>query len=527
MRYLTGLTIVLTMFFGSWFGALVYDPVTNRYVSDTDTGAQASSITTTWTSTTWTNTTSSSTGITSVTTISVTSSSFSVPSPSSYQGPLAAMHIQLDQHLVAVMDKLQEHLDNLNEANTDTLQQAADRLRILTCLGVVQSPTNIYDLLGASASNLGRSIEIVSTDVHSNISALEEKINKRLLDDLVQQLEILSIQNKVDAFFSEYSNVVDLFFEVSIGKVQQVEKLFTSLSADAKKQVELYDESSQAYFSLMSAYDDFLTQSSFAGVVAWPNLHDMINLTNWFKVYQRSLLLNKRQTDIAAMVPPAGKARLTEKKKQLLQDFSLLFNEKTQGLLGNLYPIDELLLLNKQVMSLRGAYMDEKTGSFDCKAFVSNPTISITWPELEKYMTQLLTKLNIAVSKVATGDVVPSTKEALLAGVRKGMDEQIGVLSKDLLAKYKADLSSILQDQWEDFLSLSAITITQKLEVSVRGFLQKKYLIALDAGTINDFQVQLIAITKKINDKLGIDSLSTVQRKILSIIESIVQEFLG
>jgi len=61
----------------------------------------------------------------------------------------------------------------------------------------------------------------------------------------------------------------------------------------------------------------------------------------------------------------------------------------------------------------------------------------------------------------------------------------------------------------------------------VRGFLQKKYLIALDAGTINDFQVQLIAITKKINDKLGIDSLSTVQRKILSIIESIVQEFLG
>jgi len=78
------------------------------------------------------------------------------------------------------------------------------------------------------------------------------------------------------------------------------------------------------------------------------------------------------------MVPPAGKARLTEKKKQLLQDFSLLFNEKTQGLLGNLYPIDELLLLNKQVMSLRGAYMDEKTGSFDCKAFVSNPTISIT-----------------------------------------------------------------------------------------------------------------------------------------------------
>ncbi|MDP2670440.1 MAG: hypothetical protein Q8O99_06000 [bacterium] len=57
--------------------------------------------------------------------------------------------------------------------------------------------------------------------------------------------------------------------------------------------------------------------------------------------------------------------------------------------------------------------------------------------------------------------------------------------------------------------------------------MQKKYLIALDAGTINDFQVQLIAITKKINDKLGIDSLSTVQRKILSIIESIVQEFLG
>gem|GEM_PF-3762597 len=88
------------------------------------------------------------------------------------------MHVQLDQHTKTVMDKLTVHLNNLDVSKSASLQQAADRLRILTCLGVIPPTTNIYDVLKTSATSLQNSIEIVHTDMHGDISALEEKITK-------------------------------------------------------------------------------------------------------------------------------------------------------------------------------------------------------------------------------------------------------------------------------------------------------------------------------------------------------------
>lgn len=88
------------------------------------------------------------------------------------------MHVQLDAHTKTVMDKLTVHLNNLDVSKSASLQQAADRLRILTCLGVISPTTNIYDVLRTSATSLQNSIEIVRTDMHGDISALEEKITK-------------------------------------------------------------------------------------------------------------------------------------------------------------------------------------------------------------------------------------------------------------------------------------------------------------------------------------------------------------
>jgi len=61
-------------------------------------------------------------------------------------------------------------------------------------------------------------------------------------------------------------------------------------------------------------------------------------------------LLSDRQNKVAAYAPAGTSGILNEQKKVLTQDFSLLFNETTQKVLGNLYPIDELLVLNQQIM---------------------------------------------------------------------------------------------------------------------------------------------------------------------------------
>ncbi len=154
------------------------------------------------------------------------------------------------------------------------------------------------------------------------------------------------MQNKIDSFLKEYTNVVDLFFEVSIGEVETIENLFVNLSPQAKKDLDAYTKTSAAYESVMKAYEEFLNKSSFANIIAGPHLHELIELTNGLKVYWRSMLLIERQTKVASHAPGSTVGLMTEQTKLLTQDFSLLFNEATQKVLGNLYPIDELLLLN-------------------------------------------------------------------------------------------------------------------------------------------------------------------------------------
>jgi hypothetical protein len=72
----------------------------------------------------------------------------------------------------------------------------------------------------------------------------------------------------------------------------------------------------------------------------------------------------------------------------------LLFNEKTQENLGKIYPFEDLLSLNQQIMSLRSAYIDQSNGLQDCRAFVENPTVSTIGPVLEKNMQEILSDLN-------------------------------------------------------------------------------------------------------------------------------------
>ena len=79
------------------------------------------------------------------------------------------MHVQLDKNTLAVITKLEENLKKLSSSNTNSLQQASDRLRVLACLGIITSPTNVFEALKESASSLRTSVEIVATDMHGGI----------------------------------------------------------------------------------------------------------------------------------------------------------------------------------------------------------------------------------------------------------------------------------------------------------------------------------------------------------------------
>ena len=88
------------------------------------------------------------------------------------------MHVQLDKHTKVVLDKLYTHMANLDISKSASLREAAQRLRILVCLGIVPPNNSIYDMLQQSANNLEKSIAIVSTDIHGDIGSLEQKMNQ-------------------------------------------------------------------------------------------------------------------------------------------------------------------------------------------------------------------------------------------------------------------------------------------------------------------------------------------------------------
>jgi ribosomal protein S20 len=76
-------------------------------------------------------------------------------------------------------------------------------------------------------------------------------------------------------------------------------------------------------------------------------------------------------------------------------------------------------------------------------------------------------------------------------------------------------------------MSVPTNASASKLESAVRAYLQKKYLEALEANTINTFQDKLTLISGKIDKKLSSGTLTSNQTKLLITIETIVSEFLG
>lgn len=357
------------------------------------------------------------------------------------------MHIQLDQHTKTVMDKLTMHMNNLDVSKSASLQEASNRLKTLICLGIVPPTNNIYEMLERSADNLQNSIAIVATDIHGDIGSLEEKMSKGLLDTLVQQLEVSSMQNKVDSFLSEYTNIVDLFFEVSIGKVEEIEKLFTNLSSEQQQKLDAYNKNNTAYVTVMKAYEEFLGKSSFTNVVAAPNMSELLKLNTAYKTYRRSVLISKWQSTVAQYAPVGSTQTMTDMKRLLVQDFSHAFNEISQKVLGNLYPIDDILVLNQQIMGLRSAYTDETNGFQDCNAFVQNPTVTVTGPELQKQMGTILTDLNSAVNTISVNKELPTTKEELLAGLKKELSSEGATITTDLMKTYKLKTQEELEKQ--------------------------------------------------------------------------------
>lgn len=129
----------------------------------------------------------------------------------------------------------------------------------------------------------------------------------------------------------------------------------------------------------------------------------MYNLRDKLSVYYRSLLNQARLEEVVAYVPKFVTERQAVERayEEVNDEFSTKFSTYADELLKALYPVDELLVLHKNVLALRAAYAGSD-GQLDCQAFAYNPTIDKSAPQLMISMDEILDNLNTYVAQVTT-----------------------------------------------------------------------------------------------------------------------------
>jgi chromosome segregation ATPase len=104
-------------------------------------------------------------------------------------------------------------------------------------------------------------------DTHSEIEALETKIEENLLDQFEENLEIAVAQNKVESLLNQYTNVIDTYYDLSQDEITQLEEDISSNNSAYEAVLNNYDNRVQKLEDLEEAYSDFIKKSSFVGVV--------------------------------------------------------------------------------------------------------------------------------------------------------------------------------------------------------------------------------------------------------------------
>lgn len=445
----------------------------------------------------------------------------------SHDGPLNDLHEDLDEHADELRSKLKWYYDSLrNKVNdVEMISGWVARIDVLQCLWLIDEDLDLRWELNDVYNQLHNQIGIVEADIHSDISALEEKIDNDLLDGLAERLEISAATNKVLSYFNEYDNVVDTFQVLFEEYISDADTLVEDASEENISLLWWYDHRIEEYEALESDYDNFVKKSSFAGVVAGPNIQELYELKDNMRWYYSSKLRSQWYDDAVVYVPryAAERAKLLDITEALDLEFERQFDDYASELLEWLYPVEDLLLLHKSILSLRGAYTDSD-GHYDCKAFATNKTIESSWPQLREYMKTVLSNLNKYATEVAD-EWLPQDAEALRQGMAKWLAKKSSTMINNIVKVHKDKLKQRFQDSWLTILGVPNETQRDKNEQFTRFKLQKAYLKFFGDGKIKDFHDGLDAANEKL-EKALLKDISAGAKQTLQMIQSVIMEFL-
>lgn len=498
--------------------ALVYDPVSNTYIDDSPAETTTSEESTEAADTTTTDDTTTDTNEEEDTAEADTTSVSSVSTSSNtYDGILASLHQLLDQYADQLDDAIWDSYISLQEAlaTSDDTVALQLRLDVLQCVGVLDDEFDIIETIKDTQKDLRTRILLAVADTHSEIEALESKIDQNLLDDFEENLEMSVIQNKVESILNEYINVIDMYFDLSQERIIELEVEIESNNETYQQILRNYDKRVQLLEDLESSYDDFTKKSSFIWVVVGPSINEVLDAIDEIKRYYRIQFMADWSDSIGAYLTDSGDYQADARVR-----FNREFTSYLDTLLNDLYPLEDLEHINQSILTLRAAYT-HGDGVLDCRAAATNPTIDQRALTLQDEMASLISDLNASANKVTDDDGdLPTTPKAL--------QKQLLEYAKSFQTQ---EQDSLLRDEkfrvqtavWTARLPTKSLSKARTWEKAVRVFLLAQYNTAIERDTIDSFETKLRNALTKI--EVALPKASGKAEDMLEVIQAVIKEF--
>lgn len=509
---------------------IVYDPETNSYIN---TNTTTDDVDDEIDSSTTTNTTDDSEAeeiptdqISSISSDSAsqTTTQTQITTSNNRNGTLEYMHKQIDSHHAWLHQLLEANFEALLSDSDSLSSNSNSRLSVLECLSILDNSSDWLTDIKETYDELINEITIITTDLHSEVSGLEAKIEWELLSQLNENLQVWSLQNKIDAYNAEYTNVVEMYYELSLDEVANADALIEESSSEYKQIVDLYDQRVALYKSLENEYTQFLEKSSIAWNVAWPNIQSLLDVMDTLEVYYMSQYNEKWENSILTHIPANNKAFIETIRDQSRTAFSAYFNAQADSLLYGLYPVEWLQNIDQWVLSIRSWYLHDN-GTYDCKAFVENNNIDVLAPALESDMSNLLSNLNIAANNLVWNETLPSNADELAdllaQRIQENWFDDISTLVNQELQRIETKAKS----EWISWIQYGVPSLKTKWKSTVREFLQHNYKRALEQDAVSSFSAKLSRAYNKVISALAQNPTGQTL-DMLEAIQEVIEEFM-
>lgn len=439
---------------------------------------------------------------------------------------LQYMHMQVVDNAIELTELLLKNYQSLQEQANDLLDESVhSRLQTLQCLWIVDSRFDYLQNINTTRTDLARNIAIITTDLHSSISALENKIEANLLTQLDRNLQIWSLQNKIDAYHAEFLNMLDMYYELSLEELNDADALIREESEEYLMLLEMHDKRVTLYNQVEKAYQDFLLQSSLSNDGSWPDLQSLLSLMRSLEFYYRAEFMDRWEREILIHIPLNALSFGEFVRNQARSAFAAYFAAQTDTILWWLYPLERMQAVHTRVVSLRGLYK-QPNWTFDCRALIENWTIDWLWPRLVTDINNLSQKVQDNLLKLqAEGVVIPSSARDLEALLNAWLQAWALDELEALIAIEKARIERRAASEWVNWLPIGMTPEKIRWKGTIRGFIQQVYRDHLQNNNIDAFDQTMQRAYQRVNTALWAwPTWST--KVILDAIKEVIEEFM-